>query len=420
MTGPLRAGTAVPFAVPAPFLVVAPWAFAAACTALALHPGWALGYVGDPRLLAVVHGVTLGFAAMVLVGALHQLVPVLVNAPLRAPALGTATFGVYAVGVLGVVTGFARGFSVPWLAAGGSVALIALAALTVNVLATARASARPGASGHAVVASATYLTATALLGTLVALARVRPELAGALAFATPLHVGLGLAGAFGLALVGAGHRLLAMFALAHGVGDARVRVATASVHSAMALLALAAFARLPLVPLALVALAVAAGAYLDDVRLLVRKRLKRRLETPLLTYLAGVAFVPVALLLALTGRWHAAVVALLMGTVVLAIGGMLVKIASFLAWQHRFAPRVGREAVPMVRDLTRPALEGWTLGGLGLGAVALVAAFVAPSLPLVRIGATLQAVGALALALHVALVVFAPARAGVPALDGSA
>lgn len=411
----MRAGTALPFAVPAPFLVVAPWALVAASAALVLRPGWALGYVGDPRLLAVVHALTLGFAAMVLTGALHQLVPVLVNAPLRAPALGRATFAVYALGATGVVIGFARGFAVPWLVAGGSVALVALVALAANVVATARASARPGACGHAVAAAAVYLAATALLGTLVALARVRPELASAFAFATPLHVGLGLAGAFGLALVGAGHRLLAMFVLAHGVGEGRVRVATWAVHAAMALLAVAAFARLPLVPVALLALAVAAGAYVDDVRRLLRARLKRALEVPLVTYLAGVAFVPVAFALVAVGLAHAAVVALLVGVVTLAIAGMLVKIASFLAWQHRFAPRVGREAVPMVRDLTRPALEPWTLVGLGLGALALVAGFVVGAPALVRAGAALQAVGAMALALHVAAIVFAPARATTPA-----
>jgi hypothetical protein len=424
VTGPLRAGTAVPFAVPAPFLVVAPWALVVASAALAWRPELALGYVGSPELLAVVHVVTLGFAAMVLVGALHQLVPVLVNAPLRAPALGAATFAVYAAGVVGVVAGFARGFSVPWLAAGGILALVALVALTANVVATARASASAGATGHAVVASAIYLTATALLGTVVALTRVFPELAPAFAFVKPLHVGLGLAGAFGLALLGAGHRLLAMFVLSHGVGERRVRVATWAVHAAMALLAIAAFARWPLVPVALVALAVAALAYLDDVRRLLQTRLKRHLETPIATYLAGVAFVPVALVLAAAGLWHAAVVALLAGTVTLGIGGMLVKIASFLAWQHRFAPKVGREPVPMVRDLTRPALELWTLAGLALGALALVAAFVVPSPVLVRAGGALQAIGATALALHVAAIVFAPARAAAPiavraaALDG--
>ncbi|MDF1521347.1 MAG: hypothetical protein P1P87_00830 [Trueperaceae bacterium] len=419
MTGPRRSGTAVPFSVPAPFLVVAPWALVTAAATLLWRPSLALGYVGAPGLLATVHLITLGFAAMVLVGALHQLVPVLVNAPLRASALSGATFAVFAAGVSAIVVGFARGFDVPWLAVGGTVVLVALIALTVNVFATALASARMGASGHAVVASAAYLTTTALLGTLVALARVRPELAPAFAFATPLHVGLGFAGAFGLALVGAGHKLLGMFVLAHGVGDGRVRVATWAVHAAMALLALAAFARWPLVPVAFLALAVAAIAYLDDVHRTLRRRVRRRVETPIATYVTGVAFVPVALALGASGRWHAAVAALLTGFVALAIAGMLVKIASFLAWQHRFAPKVGREPVPMVRDLTRPALEPWTLAGLVGGALALAASFVWPSAALVRVGAALQVVGATTLALHVAWIVLAPARPVAPAEAGA-
>lgn len=405
MTGPGRGANAVPFALPARYLLLGPAALAGAHLTLALRPGLLLGHVAQPAMLAVVHAITLGFATLVFVGAMHQLLPVLIDARLWSVALGHATFAALAGGAATVVAGFALGYR-PWvLGTGGGLVLLALALFLTNVLATARRARRRSPVGHAIVAASAYLLATALLGTWIALARTVPGLAAPLGYATPLHLGLGLFGAFFLAIVGAGHRLLAMFVLTHGVGPARVAWAAGLVHAAMASLALAAFARWPLGWLALALIAAAAALYLVDLGRIVRRRVRRSIERPMRTYLAGAAFLPLAAALALAGRWPAAVAAVLAGFLTLAIAGMLGKIVAFLTWQHRYAARVGFEAVPMLRDMTRPALEAAAGVGLGVGALAWVGVLLWPTAILAGIAAWASLAGSAALLAHLLVIV---------------
>jgi hypothetical protein len=402
---------AVPFALPARFLLSGTAALAASTSALALAPQLLLGHHGAPSLLAIVHGITLGFATLVYVGAMHQLVPVLLDAPLRSVVLGHVVFASLVAGVAGVVVGFAGGFTLVPLAVGGSLIVAGLGLFLGNVIATALAARGIGAVGHALIASSAYLMLTAVLGTLLVIGRVVPSVTEVLGYATPLHLGLGLFGAFFLAIVGAGHRLLAMFVLSHGVGATRVGLATGLVHAALAVLFVTTLARLPGAPLAALLLAAAVLAYLDDVRRILKVRVRRHLEPPIQAFLTGAAFLPLAALLALSGRIPTAVTALLAGFVTLTIAGMLVKIVGFMAWQHRYAAQVGRAPVPMVRDMTRPTLERLTLWALAAGALGLVACSIWPSLALASGAAVVFALGAWALALHVAVIVFAPHEA---------
>ncbi len=409
MIGSGRAN-AVPFALPARFLLVGTLALAAATSALALSPRLLLGHYGTPGLLAVVHGLTLGFATMIYVGAMHQLVPVLLDAPLRSVGLGRAVFVALLGGTAGVVGGFAGGFRVAPLAVGGAWVVVGLGLFLLNVVATALAARRLGAVGHLLVASSVYLVLTALLGTTIVVGRVVPAVSVALGFVTPLHLGLGLFGAFFLAIVGAGHRLLAMFVLTHGVGTGRLWLVASLVHAALAVLLVTTFARLPGTWLALVLLTAAVGAYLADVQRVLRARVRRQLEPSMRSFVVGAAFLPLAAALALSGRVPAAVTALLAGFVTSTIAGMLVKIVGFLAWQHRYAAHVGLRQVPMVRDMTRRTLEHASLWALAVGALALVACSLWPSLVLARTAAAVFAIGAWSLAAHVFVIVFAPHR----------
>lgn len=408
MTPALRGDNALPFAVPARFLLTGALALAAAWTALALKPQLALGYYGSSGALAVVHAFTLGFATLILVGAMHQLVPVLLVTKLHAPCLGALTYGLLATGALGVVLGFASGYR-PWLLAlGGTGELAGLALFDYNLWRTARQANKRDAVSAAMLLSALCLTLTVGLGLTIALGRVFPDLGRQLGYLTPLHLSLGLFGAFFVAIAGAGHKLLAMFVLTHGLGQWRLKLLLGCVASALAVLALHAVTGTRLWWVALALLAAAVLLFGLDVRAIVAKRLRRGLELPLRTYLLAPLFLALAALFGLLGHYPAAVFAVLGGFVTLAVAGMLVKIVSFLAWQHRYAAKIGRAPVPMMRDMTYAPLARSSAWGLALGALGLTAALVWPWLPLAAGAGALGTIGAWSLVAH--LVVIAAAK----------
>lgn len=403
-----RGDNAIPYGIPMRYLLTGCAALALAWTTLALRPELLTGHLTVPAALAVTHLLTLAFAATILLGAMHQLVPVLLVTRLHAPRLGDVTFALVAPGAAAIVLGFALGYRVPLLAGGGAAVLAGLLVFDYNLLRTFLAARRRDAVSVAMLCSALYLTLTALLGLLLALRLVVPALVGFLGYATPLHLGLGLLGAFGVAIAGAGHRLLSMFVLSHGVSRARLAWLLGSVFGALAALVLQTFAGWPLGPLAASFAFAAALLFVLDVVAILRVRLRRRLEPPMATYVAAPAFLAIATIAGLAGRPDVAVMAVLTGFVTLSIAGMLVKIVAFLTWQHRFAASVGSGTVPLVKDLTVPTLEVVTVASLGIGAGAACAAAAWSSTALAGVAGVAGAIGAWALALHVAWIAFAP------------
>lgn len=379
-------GNALPFWIPARFLLTGAFALPAAFTALAVRPDWLLAYHATPPMLAVVHTVTLLFATTIFAGAVQQLAPVLLATPLYSVRLARWSYPLVVGGAVGVVAGFAGGYRVAWLVAGGVLALAGLVTVAVNLIRTAARAKRSGTADGALVASFVYLVLTVLMGTLLAASRRVPELGG-LADALPLHLGLGLFGAFFLGIASAGHKLVAMFVLSHGTPAWPLRWLAILVHAAMALLLagvlldafssrlLGATARGAVDVAAAILLAGAVGLFLLDTALHLRNRKRRALEAAIRHYVAASAFLVAAFALAAAGGYPAAIAALLAGFLPLLIGGMAVKILAFLTWQHRYAPVVGRKRVPLLRDMPIAWLEPITLGALGaagLGVIAVV------------------------------------------------
>ncbi len=390
----------VPFGLVAAFLGTGVASLVLAYTVVLLEPASFLLAIATPKALATVHLVTLGFGVMILVGALQQLAPVLLVTPLASVRAAYVTLVLLLTGVAGVIGGFARGYDVPLLASGAILSFLAVLVLLVNLATTYRRSRARSTVNASLIASACYLLLTIALGGLVAASRLVPEIAAILGYATPLHLALGLFGVFFLAIASTGHRLLGMFVLAHGVTQVRLRIIAGGVHAAIALLALGTFTRLETGALAIVLLIGALVVFGVDTAVIVRRRMRRVFERSIRLYLVSVSLAMLAVPLWLTGHHAAAVTIFLLGFVTLAIAGMLVKIMSFLAWQYRYAPHVGRGEVPLMHHLVRDDLENVTTAGLVSGALLLPAALVTSVPLLAHAGAFTGTIGASSLALH--------------------
>ncbi|GAB5602665.1 hypothetical protein FJNA_11900 [Thermus sp. FJN-A] len=350
---------AIPLAIPAGFFFLGEAFFLAFALLFALYPE-ALTLPRHPLGLAMAHLFLLGLGVGVLLGAMHQLVPVVLEVPLFRPEWGYPVMLLWALGVGLLATGFARDPSlVPW---GGALALSALLFFAYHMLLTFLKAPRWNRVATALAWVVFYLVLTPLLGLLQALSQrygfYDPE---RLAW----HLLSGLGGIFLLSIVGVGYKLVSMFTLTHGVDEGALGLFLWAAN--LGILGLAMGEGLGYL---LLLLAYALALY--DARRILKNRMKRALDIGVRHYLAGLFFLGLSLLAlplspGVSALWFA------LGFVGLVVTGMLYKILPFLVWTHRYAPRAGKEKVPLLKEML-PEGAGYLAGGL-LAFGALLAPF---------------------------------------------
>lgn len=350
---------APPLAVPARFFLTAPL-FGVAAAVLALWSGPALlASRWTPALLGATHLLTLGFVAMVMVGALFQLLPVLGGARWRRPyPFSVAVHLLLTAGTLLLAAGFSAGctyctqMALPLLATGLTLFIgLALAAL--------RGSPSQHASVKAMGYAVTGLGMTLLLGLYVGASHGWTALPATRTY-TDLHLSWGLLGWVGLLGVGVAYQVVPMFQMTPEYPAALRRWLVPGLFAALLLLSVA-----PVLPgqyavtvLRTVAeVGLAAGFVLFAVwTLYVQARRRRRLPDITLWFwrLAMLCLLAGALLWAARqlygGAWGEVRYPLLLGMLLIPgfavsiVSGMLYKILPFLVWLHLQTHAGSREA----------------------------------------------------------------------------
>ena len=200
--------------VPAPDVPLLYFAFAHTCLALALaalivRPDLPGGFFHHPRMMAVIHLVTLGWISSSILGAFYIVGPLALRLPLRCGWRDRAAFGCFAIGVLGMVMHFWIG---EYAVMAASAVLVAGAVVHVAVRAwrgLPRASVPWPVKLHIALAFGNMLMASAF-GILIGLNRVGgwlplPPLQAAFAHAHLAAVGWAV-----MMVVGLSYRLIPM------------------------------------------------------------------------------------------------------------------------------------------------------------------------------------------------------------------
>jgi hypothetical protein len=328
-----------------------------------------------PMTLVAVHLLTIGWLTVLMLGALHQFVPVITAE--GAPAGASALVSIIAI-VLGLalmeagflaLDGLLPAFLLHCLPVGGGLVLVGVA-VTAGWLSRILGRTRP-LPFHArfVAAALCFLFAALGLGIAMALGFAAPGLvswSGDLLDLLRLHLFAGLLGWFMLMTIGVSYKLLGMFTLApeeRGIIGHAVFGLTAGGLAAAWLLALAEAFGAPLPEGAITAaaamVAVGIALYLFDMARLYRARRRNNLE--LNTLMAIPALAMLAVSLALGAYVHAAPfderLAGALGYLFLFgwLSGLglsqLYKIVPFLTWLERYGSLLGKGPVPRVQDL---------------------------------------------------------------------
>jgi len=376
----------VPLAVPLPFLLTG--AGAAALFGLLLP--WvmpeAMQAPDFPHVLALVHLATLGWLTMTIMGASLQLVPVMTVAPLRATRFLGFQYPLYSSGVLLLLSGF--WWMRPWLLAAGGIVIV-LAVLHYVVLLSItllHATTRPLTLRY-LAASLVYLCLVVGLGLTAALNMQFGFLGAGTDRLLLIHLTLGVLGWLSSLLIGVSYTLVRLFALAHGHDDRLGQVIFVLLQVSIVGLALGfLFSWLALILLAGGVLIATAWLFAYDFWRMLRGRHRKVLDVTQYHSMAAVVYfclmVPSGVASVLFGWQQPAVLAALgltalVGWLGQSIIGYLYKIVPFLIWHTRYGPLVGRERVPLMRELVHERwawLSWWLING-GLPCVILSALF---------------------------------------------
>lgn len=367
------------------------------------------GLTTAPLTLAAVHLAAVGWGTLVLMGALYQLVPVLLNADLHSHALGRAGFWP-AVGGAGMLVGGFWAWQPALVAAGGILVAVAALLLAYNLLRSIPPAARLALHGRGLLGAVAFFLLTVAWGLGLA-GHLLWGYLDAMPRQVAVHATLGLLGWFSLAIMSAGYRLIPMFTLAHGYSQARQPLTLLALAAGAAMTAaLAALGAGP-VAVSLPALAVVAAFALFalDMKEILRARRRRRLELVTRFALASLTAGALGATLVwvqsatLAPRWlsgpaglTATVYLALAGWVSLMMVGQLFKIVPFLIWLDRYSERAGRERVPLVSELFSPLLGELALWGLVTGTFGTALAVLSGQPGLARATEAVAFLGALA------------------------
>lgn len=359
-----------------------------------------------PRLLALVHLLSLGTLVSMIMGATFQLVPVVLLARVWSEKLGMGAFWVYLAGVIAMVVGFWS-----WLpllmGLGGSLVVAALVAFLVNVGVSLAKGATWNRIGAYMVVALAMLAAAGALGALRLAGYAVPGLAIPLANAAIAHAHLAAFGCATLLIFGISYQMIAMFAVTHGHERLGWPVLASGTLGVLALAAGSLGQVSGLWRTGAVLMAVSAWLWTFDVWRMYRGRTRQKLDVGLtlaysaLLYLLGTTLLGLLLVFApgilpVERLMVAYAVVGLGGWLSFTILGWLYKIMPFLAWYHRYSQLVGKKKVPMIKDLfdERTGWVGFWLSHAGLVAIAL--AILAKVGPGVQLGGLLAALGAMA------------------------
>jgi len=376
---------APPISVPLRFFIAAPVFLALAALLLAMAGGNPFAELRAPALIAATHHVTLGFMAMVMLGAIQQLLPVVIGSQMPASRLvAWLTFLPLIAGTLSLSAGFMLGkaelLNLSWPLLGLAFLVFIAASLTSLARATAK-----------------NVTKTALLLSILSLAgavTLGMLLAGGHANGLPLpyaklavaHISLALGGWVLLLIIGVSYQVVPMFQLTPNYPKWLSAALAPAIFSVLLInLALLLFGPAPhwagsITEVLFWLLACCFAA----VTLRLQSQRRRHIPDATLSFfrlgmvalLLAAAFSLAALLYPAAGDHlrTLSVLVFILGFALSLIHGMLYKIIPFLVWFHLFRGGL-KTGVPNMKKIIP---EAWMWRHLWLHGGTLLAALLAP------------------------------------------
>ncbi|GAA4300845.1 cbb3-type cytochrome c oxidase subunit I [Nibribacter koreensis] len=323
------------------------------------------GHYFHPKLLTLTHVAVLGWATMVIFGALYQLLPVVLDVRLYSEKLALWTFGLLGTGTILLAYSF-------WFFRLGLPMHLAACCLFlsfllffINVWQTARKAPVWTIEADFIVTSAGWLLLTGFVGLLMAVNFTNPFLPQDHLHYLKLHAHIGMGGWFLLLIIGVGSKLIPMFLLSHAGNQKLLNWAYNLINGGLALFIFDHLLwRTQLVPVYAALVTAGLGLFLYFLRQAYVTRQRPDLDLGMRqTFVAlFLLLVPMALLfmvsipLALPAALLSSIylvygISVFLGFITALILGQTFKTLPFIVWMHAYEDHVGRFKTPLPKDL---------------------------------------------------------------------
>jgi hypothetical protein len=356
-----------------PFYVYAGLSFLAASVLVVFSSSAFLQHYFHPRTLAITHLMALGWGTMMILGASHQLVPVLIEGKLYSNMLAHLSFGFSAIGIPLLVYSFCE-FDFGWPAQSGAI-LINLSVLFYLINMGISMSKSKVESVHAIfVFTATlWLFITTLVGLFLIYNFTYNILSQDSLSYLPLHAHLGIIGWFLLLVIGVGSRLIPLFLISKYNNTkllwwiySLINIALISFIIIFLYIKIDWTYLIPLIPLA--ASLVMFGYYCyQSYRERIRKKVDEQVRLSLLSVLMmalPLVFLLIIILFLIFSKsnYHLIITygfAIFFGWITAIIFGMTFKTLPFIVWNKVYHHKAGLGKTPNPKELFSSKIFYW-------------------------------------------------------------
>jgi hypothetical protein len=331
-----------------------------------------------PGIWAAAHLFILGWALMVAMGAMYQLVPVAFLTPVWSEKFGFVQFAVTAVGIFWFA--HALFYDTGNALIPGILAMTGILMFLLQMFMTLRKQAKPNILTLYVGTALICLLTTIGLG-ITMLAGMRYGMDGNTYMAIiRSHVLLGTTGWFTLLIFGFSYKMVPMFALSHGYTMAPAKYVY-PIYLAGLIAAIVSFfiESSVLLTVALFLLLLGFALFMYHISLIIGKRFKKKLDVSfmfaLVAIISGGLIHLAAFIAALLGQFQQVAGPLLFLYIVIWIAfsiiGYLYKIVPFLWWTAKYSKEMGKQNVPTLKDMINdraaiPIFSSLVIGIIGV------------------------------------------------------
>ncbi len=348
-----------------PFYLYAALAFFIATIMLFFSTNAFTQHYFHPNTLAITHTMALGWGTMIILGASHQLIPVLIEAKLFSNFLAYLSFVFAGVGIPLLVFAFLN-FQFDWTARTGGILINAsIVCYLANIAASINKSKNENVHAVYVFTAAGWLFITCFLGLLLVWNFTGPILNKESIHYLTLHAHMGIVGWFLLLVIGVGSRLIPMFLISKYDDPKKLwmiyYLINAGLISFVFLFFYASSNQLFLIPIAAILIAIFLfGLYC---RKAYQKRIRNKIDEQMRVSLLSVALmvlpiiilliVMIMLLFSFNGSKQVLTYgfSIFFGWITAIILGMTFKTLPFIVWNKIYHDKAGLGKTPNPKEL---------------------------------------------------------------------
>jgi len=318
------------------------------------------------KILAITHMAVLGWASMIVFGALYQLIPVVFETSLYSEKLAKFTFWVFGISILFLTYTFWVGAFSSLLIYASLLTFSALFLFVINIVLSYRNSKKKNISSKFVITAIFWLAATELVGTLIAFNFKYNFLTEIHLHYLKIHATIGFIGWFLLLIIGVGSTLIPMFLVSHQLNENKLKKAYMLINAGLLALSLNwFFIHYPVInPLFWGSIAIGVLFFFSFVLDAYKKRIRKNLDIGMKHTMISIlsVFLPIIIsLIVMMGFGMEEIILLrvttlygftiIFGFITTLILGQTYKTLPFVIWLEKYKGLVGKTTTPMPREL---------------------------------------------------------------------